>query len=164
MVKIERVLSEGWELANVKYDGLVEIIAGIPGKPGIYQIATNTPKSVLSQFGSRQDTKHYNLNKKISASDMLPDLHKIVQKGDDQYVVYTGHSYNLKQRFREHYRGSKGTGCLALFQLEELRKYKWSFSFNQLKGINDYNDSKLYRTFLEQRYRAKIGWPILCSQ
>lgn len=163
-MKIDQIFTKGWELANVEYNGLVEIIQRIPGKPGIYEIATNTPKSVLSQYGSRKDKKHYDLNKKILASEVLPDLHKIIQKDNNQYVVYTGHSYNLKQRFREHFKGSKGTACLALFQLEELRKYKWSFSFNQLKGVEDYNDSKLYRTFLEQRHRANIGWPILCSQ
>lgn len=161
---MEKILSKNWEEKKVNYSDIFGIALEIPRKPGIYQIATNASKEVLSKFGPREDRSHYNLYKKISESDKLPEGLKILQKGTEKYIVYTGHSHNLRQRFREHFQGSKGTGCLALFQLEELRAFDWFFSFNQLNAIENYYDSKLYRTFLEQKYRAMIGWPILCSQ
>ncbi len=163
-MQLDKILLQNWEETQVNYSDIVRIALGIPRKPGIYQISTNASKEVLSQFGPRDDKNHYNLNKKITESDKLPNGLKILQKGNEKYVVYTGHSYNLRQRFREHFQGSKGTGCLAVFQLERLRAFNWFFSLNQLGGIENYYDCKLYRTFLEQKYRAKIGWPILCSQ
>ncbi|SDE84323.1 hypothetical protein SAMN05421636_10814 [Pricia antarctica] len=163
-MNVDEIILQNWEEIPVNYWDIEDVALKIPTKPGIYQIRTTAPKKILSLFGTRDDKNHYNLNKKITESDKLPIPFKILQEESEKYTVYTGHSYNLRQRFREHFRGSKGTGCLALFQLERLRHYEWSYEFNQLVGIENYSDSKLYRTFLEQKYRSKIGWPILCSQ
>jgi hypothetical protein len=157
-------ISQNWKELSVNYEDLEYIALEVPRNPGIYQILTNAPKELLVQFGRRTDKKHYNLEKKIRESDKFPKEFKIIQQGSSKYIVYTGHSYNLRQRFKEHFKGSKGTGCLALFQIEKLRNFEWDFHFNELGKYDGYFDSKLQRTFLEQKYRATIGWPILCSQ
>jgi len=60
--------------------------------------------------------------------------------------------------------GSKGTGCLALFKIADLRKYKWYFNYIDLSKIEEYEDNKTIRVFLEQKLRNNTGWPILCSE
>lgn len=134
-------------------------------KAGLYQIETNTPVSVLRQIETRKDKSHYNIGKKVKESEKLHDDFKILPKNDNEmYIVYSGHASLIRQRFIEHFVGSQGTACLALFEIETLIDYDWRFSYFDLSTIENYNDSKLVRTFLEQRHRANIGWPILCSQ
>ncbi|WP_010182652.1 hypothetical protein [Aquimarina agarilytica] len=163
-MQINEVLANNWRTIDVEYSNFNDVLKDIPSQPGIYKIRTNTTKEILREFGARKDPKHYNLRKKVIASDAIPNSIKITQQANSQYVVYSGHSFSLKQRFREHFRGSKGTGCLALFQLEKLRDFKWSFQFISLNEVAGYNDSKLYRTYLEQHQRINMEWPILCSQ
>lgn len=136
----------------------------IPRNPGLYIIQTTAAKEILSDHHERKDKAHYNLKKKIAEASLLPKDILIHQHKREPYVVYSGHSQCLRQRFIEHFRGSKGTGCLALFQLEGLEKYDWWFNYIDLSSINFYQDSKLYRTYLEHHYRIHNGWPILCSQ
>jgi len=45
------------------------------------------------------------------------------------YVVYNGQAGKLRQRASEYFKGSKGTGCLALFNIDTLKGYKWSFMY-----------------------------------
>lgn len=156
---------EHWKAFEICYEQVDHIARSIPNRPGIYQIKTNAPIKELQLVSSRQDTSHYNFKKKIEASLLLPKGIIISENVIDGYVVYTGHQAKLRQRFREHFMGSKGTGCLNIFENVHLRDYQWWFEFYDCtNALSNYQDSKLYRTYLEQLHRSHIGWPILCSQ
>ncbi len=157
--------TNNWQTINVNYLDIEELALRLSRKPSLYQIQTNTPVDVLRRFQTRNDRKHYNIGQKIDESLTLVDDFKILPKKDgDLYTIYSGHTSILRQRFKEHFVGSQGTACLALFELESLRNFNWTFSYFDLSNDENYRDSKLVRTFLEQRHRANIGWPILCSQ
>lgn len=154
-----------WKTINVTTENINFECSKLFRKPGLYQIETNTPLSVLSHIETRADKSHYNIAKKVKESEILHDDFKILPKNENEmYIVYSGHASLLRQRFKEHFIGSQGTACLALFEIETLKNYDWRFSYFDLSTIENYTDSKLVRTFLEQRHRTNIGWPILCSQ
>lgn len=155
-----------WERIDFNYFQLKSELKTVPTTPGVYFISTNTPEEILRSCEKREDPKHYNLSKKVNESRQLPDECKIMQNGDNPYVVYSGHSYRLRQRASEHFKGANGTGCLAIFKLKDLRNYNWSFHFLETSFLlpESKTDSSLFRTFLEQKLRSVIGWPILCSQ
>ncbi|WP_418124548.1 hypothetical protein ACNFU2_07815 [Chryseobacterium sp. PTM-20240506] len=152
-----------WVSKEIFFNTIFETLLEIGRVPGIYQIRTNTPISILSQFGERVDKAYYNFQKKIKESLELGSL-IIPEDLENGYVVYTGHQAFLRQRCKEHFIGSKGTGCLNIFEFEELRNYRWWFEYLYASSIPNYHNSKLFRTYLEQLHRANIGWPILCSQ
>ncbi|MGJ8735028.1 hypothetical protein [Zobellia laminariae] len=158
--------NSNWKTIDINYPSIDLILKKIPTSPGIYTISTNTATEILSSFEEREDPMHYNLSKKVKASSYLPARFRIMQHDDFPYVIYSGHSYRLRQRAREHFKGSKGTGCLAVFNLENLRGYDWSFRYLETSFmLEDYKeDSILFRTVLEQRLRVEMGWPLLCSQ
>lgn len=159
-----KILEGPWKSIKLTPENLEDLRTTVPRQPGLYAIYTTAPKNELRKFGARKEKKHYNLKKKIAESELLPQELIIHQKENKSYCVYNGHTYNLRQRMSEHFKGSKGTGCLALFQLEPLRKYDWTFKYLDLTEVDGYEDSKIYRTLLEQHLRIKKGWPILCSQ
>ncbi len=163
-MNIEEILNNHWKKIEVKFDDFYSITQKVPRKPGLYSISTNAPPEVLKQYGKRNDPKHYNLKKKIIASDLIPEKLKIRQNNNEEYIVYNGHHGTLRQRLSEHFKGSNGTGCLALFRIENLRNYEWFFNYIDLSQIEEYEDNKLIRTYLEQKHRNNIGWPILCGQ
>lgn len=161
---VNKILNHKWVSINVTFDNFNELKTTVLRQPGLYSISTNTPREILRQFGMRNDIKHYNLKNKVNASDNIPIDLTIRQKDNNLYCVYNGHHHNLRQRFTEHFIGSRGTGCLALYELKRLRQFNWTFEYLVLTNINNYIDSKVYRTFLEQHLRVKTGWPILCGQ
>lgn len=152
-----------WVSKEIRYDDISKILSDLPTKAGIYQIKTTTPLSLLSMYSEREDKAHYNFKKKIQESLQLKNfiIQENVQKG---YIVYTGHQKSLRQRCREHFKGSRGTGCLNIFEFKELREYQWWFEYIEIASFPYLKDSKLIRTYLEQLHRANIGWPVLCSQ
>ena len=156
-------VQKNWKVIAIKFDNINEILQSIPRTAGIYQIKTTTPISVLELYETRNDNAHCKFKNKITESRKLGTL--IVQEDlENGYVVYTGHQKFLRQRCKEHFMGSKGTGCLNLFEIEEFRKYNWWFEYLEVSIFKEYEDSLLFRTYLEQLHRANIGWPILCSQ
>ncbi|AXP79712.1 hypothetical protein CJ739_615 [Mariniflexile rhizosphaerae] len=161
---VNEILNHHWVSIDLTFDTLNDCKTTVPRQPGLYSISTNTPKETLRQFGHRNDIMHYNLMNKVNASDLIPSKFTINQNGNELYCVYNGHHSNLRQRLSEHFSGSRGTGCLALFELERLREFNWTFKYLVLSNINNYVDSKVYRTFLEQHLRVETGWPILCGQ
>jgi hypothetical protein len=158
------ILASSWTIVNPESTNIDELSLGIDRVPGLYSIFTNAPKEILSSTGIRNDSKHYNLTNKIFESDQIPSINVISQKDQNLYCVYNGHSSLLRQRFREHFNGTNGTACLAIFEIEILREYNWQFRYLNLSIIPEYIDSKIYRTLLEQHHRQQLGWPILCSQ
>lgn len=165
MKRIENIdINNHWISCEITINNINDIKTTVPRQPGLYLIFTDTPKDELKKHGKRNDRMHYNLKSKIEASENIPNDLIINQKNDELYCVYNGHHYNLRQRLSEHFNGSKGTGCLALFEIEELREFKWTFKYLLLSKTENYIDSKVYRTLLEQQIRVKLGWPILCTQ
>lgn len=152
-----------WISKEIRYNDLSTTLLDIRTRAGIYRIKTTTPLSQLSMYGERKDKAHYNFKKKIQESVQLKNL--IIQENiQEGYIVYTGHQKSLRQRCKEHFTGSRGTGCLNIFEFEELREYQWWFEYIEVDSFPYLKDSKLIRTYLEQLHRANIGWPVLCSQ
>lgn len=159
-------LESKWVTVLVDIDNFEEIRLKLPTKPGIYEIRTTAPISVLSKLpveNKRIDAAHCNFREKIKNSKTLESLY-IQEDVINGYVVYTGHQKSIRQRCKEHFKGSQGTGCLHFFEFEELREYDWWFDYLEVKHFEGFEDSNLFRTYLEQLHRANIGWPILCSQ
>lgn len=162
---IQILNTDNWHTINVNYDEIQEIASSLSRKPALYQIQTDTPINIFHQIHTRSNDKYYKISEKIINSFSLEDDFKILPINDgDMYTVYSGHTSLLRQRFNEHFKGSRGTGCLAIYEEVILRDFNWSFTYIDLESTENYTDSELVRTFLEQRHRANIGWPILCSQ
>ena len=138
----------------------------IPAKAGCYLIKTNTPIAVLKSVGPPKYKHHINILAAINDTSILQGSSiAIVQSDDDDYIVYNGEAKNLKSRAREHECGHPKTYCLGLSNYETLRSYKWTFCYvavSRCKAIS--NGGKLLRLSVEQGWRAKNGWPILCRK
>jgi len=142
---------------------------GIPAKAaGWYLIKTNTPIAKLKSVGPPELERkaHTNIPETINDTSMLQKSGIAIKQSDrEDYVVYNGEAENLKARAREHERGHPKTYCLGLSNYETLRSYKWIFCYvpvSDCKGLP--NRDKLLRLAVEQGWRAKNGWPILCRK
>jgi len=138
----------------------------IPSEAGWYLIKTNTPITVLKSVGSPKYKAHINIPETINNTSILQDSGiAIIQSHDEDYVVYNGEAENLKARAREHERGHPKTYCLGLSNYETLRSYKWTFCYVVVSSCKVLpNGDKLLRLAVEQGWRAKNGWPILCRK
>ncbi len=138
----------------------------IPAEPGWYLIMTNTPIDVLKSIDSPQHIAHINIPQTIKNASALYNLGiAIRQANDEDYVVYNGEAVNLKARAREHEHGHPKTYCLGLSNYVTLRRYRWSFCYTAISSCTRLNNTdKLPRLAVEQGWRAKHGWPILCSK
>jgi len=139
--------------------------ASIPSATGWYFIETNTPPDALKNVGLPKGQRHYNIPYKVEASLSLEPFGAcILPLKNPFYIVYSGEAKNLKARAREHVSGHSKTGCLALENYSSLHKYDWKFHFSLCDLGNNIEENKLIRTFGEQLWRAKYGWPILCGK
>ncbi len=140
----------------------------IPAEAGWYLIKTNTPIAVLKSVGlPRPENKaHTNIPQAINDTSMLQGSGiAIIQSDAEAYVVYNGEADNLKARAREHECGHSKTYCLGLSNYETLRSYKWTFCYVTVSNCKVLpNGNKLLRLAVEQGWRAKNGWPILCRK
>jgi len=142
----------------------------IPSEAGWYLIKTNTPIAVLKSAGPPKPKykAHINIPETISKTSMLQGSGiATIQSNDEDYVVYNGEAKNLKARAREHERGHPKTYCLGLSNYDTLRshKYKWAFCYVAVSNCKVLpNGDKLLRLAVEQGWRAKKGWPILCRK
>lgn len=138
----------------------------IPSEAGWYLIKTDTPIAVLKSIESPQYKAHINIPQTIDSNSILRDLGiAIVPSDAEGYVVYNGEAANLKARAREHENGHPKTYCLGLSGYEILRIYKWTFCYvtmSSCKGLP--NTDKALRLAVEQVWRVKNGWPILCRK
>lgn len=138
---------------------------GIPSCPGWYFIETDTPPEILKKVGPQKGERHYNVPAKIDASLTLKKFGIcILPITNPFYIVYSGETKNLKARAREHLSGHSKTGCLALTNYPSFHRYNWKFYYTPCNKFNDPNKSKLLRIFVEQIWRSKNGWPILCGK
>jgi hypothetical protein len=139
----------------------------IPSRPGWYFFKTDTPIEILKKVGPPPiEGRHYHLPEKITTSLTLREYQLCIEPKTrgQSYIVYSGEAKNLSARAREHFSGHPKTGCLALTNYPVLAKYKWWFRYAECQFGNNPNDSKLIRTYGEQLWRAKYGWPILCGK
>ena len=137
----------------------------LPARSGWYFIETNTPPEKFTKVGIPKGENHNNIPNKARASLFLKQVGGcILPSKNPFYFVYSGEAKNLKARALEHVSGHNKTYCLALKNYPLLHKYKWRFHFSPCPFGNDPNESKLLRTFGEQLWRAKHGWPILCGK
>ncbi len=140
----------------------------IPSKAGWYVIKTNTPVAVLKSVEPPKPKykAHINIPETINNTSILQDSGiAIMQSDDEDYVVYNGEAKSLKARAREHERGHPRTYCLGLSNYEILRSYKWIFCYVVVSSCKVLpNGDKLLRLAVEQGWRAKNGWPILCRK
>lgn len=137
----------------------------IPSSPGWYFIETDTAPDIFINVGPPIGQHHYDIPKKVFESLALTKYDACILPADTPfYFVYSGEAKNLKARAREHLSGHPKTGCLALANYKSLHFHKWKFHFVLCPNSNNPNESKLLRTFGEQIWRAKYGWPILCGK
>jgi len=140
----------------------------IPSEAGWYLIKTSTPIDVLKSVEPLKSEykAHINIPETINNTLILQyyDI-AIMQSDNEDYVVYNGGAANLKARAREHERGNKKTYCLGLSNYETLRSYKWTFCYVAASSCEVLpSGDKLLRLAVEQGWRAKNGWPILCRR
>ncbi len=140
----------------------------IPSRAGWYLIKTNTPIAKLKSVGLPKPNHkaHIKIPEAINDTSMLQESGITIMQSDcEDYVVYNGEAKNLKARAREHERGHPKTYCLGLSNYGTLRSYKWIFCYvpvSDCEGLP--NADKLLRLAVEQGWRAKNGWPILCRK
>ena len=136
----------------------------LQNQAGIFK-KTNTPSKIFLTVGSPKSSYHYNLPERIKYTEYLTLKGiAIKQNGNDRYVTYSGKSKNLRERARQHFWGLKKTYCLGLENYPVLKNYKWQFCYAQIDAVDNIitNDNALL-LFVEQSWRAKYGWPILCK-
>ena len=139
--------------------------SSVPSKPGWYFIETDTPPEVLEDVGPPVGQRHYNIPEKVKTSLSLSDFGACILPTDNPfYFVYSGEAKNLKARAREHMSGHHKTGCLALKKYSQLHNHTWKFHYIECPPPFDSDESKILRTYGEQVWRAKYGWPILCGK
>ena len=138
----------------------------IPSQAGWYIIKTNTPIALLKSVGPPQHKAHINIPRTIdSNANILRYGITIAQSNNEVYVVYNGETNNLKARAREHVHGHPKTYCLGLSSYQILSAYKWTFCYVTVSSCKVLpNMDKLLRLAVEQGWRARNGWPILCRR
>ena len=137
----------------------------IPSKPGWYLVRTNTPLHSLKAI-RRAHKAHADFHLIIDCTSAL-QRHgmAILQSDNEDYVIYNGQAANLKARAREHQCGHPKTYCLALSDHRSLRSYRWSFCYVPTSGLRGAVDSDpLFRVAVEQGWRSRHGWPVLCRR
>ena len=120
---------------------------------------------MLKSLNSPKGSAHYNIGNRMKYTFTTENQDLLIkQENSEKYVVYNGHAGNLKARAREHDRGHEKTACLALRQYKELHDYEWYFCYLAVSSLDDnYQNDKILRKAVEQGWRTKYGWPILCK-
>jgi hypothetical protein len=156
---------KNWKSIDVEFSSLEKPFKCIPNEAGLYMIFTNTPKIVFQKLEFINKKGAVDFYIRIKLSESTPNELLIIQSNRNMYCVYIGHQKNLRQRFSEHFIGSKGTGCLSLSEYKELSKQKWKFYYFEISNLEkNIQDSNMLRTILENNIRAHFGWPILCAK
>ena len=140
----------------------------IPPRAGWYAIETNAPIAALAQVPLPLDLGlHYPIAQRIRDSQLLIENgDAILPRGDGaSYIVYSGEHGDLKARARQHVLAHTGTGCLALARYEIATKFKWKFHYRLCEvHVPGSGQNKVLRNYLEQKWRAENGWPVLCAR
>lgn len=136
-------------------------------EPGWYFISTTAPIDILKMsHREEQNVKHYKIGERVAELEGSGiDRILIKQSGNEPWVVYSGQARDLKSRAREHVSGNKGTACLGLMNHDELKKHEWYFEWYYFEDcVKGMGDHEILRKLVEQAWRAKHGWPVLCRE
>ena len=103
---------------------------------------------------------------------------ELTHKKSKLAIVYNGHESDVLSRIRSHFfLNNNSTGALGINSYPEFSSKQWSvniFLRQHLEGLNHidqrtkdiitkYCNSKTGRVAIEQAWRSKYGWPILCK-
>lgn len=137
----------------------------IPAEAGWYIIQTNAPISALRATPTPVEGRRYNIGQRVKESENLQGEDWVIKQNSDEcWTVYNGNASNLKARAREHQGGDKGTGCLAIQFYPNLLDFEWYFEFFPVSRLPEGIEAhKLLLNLVEQAWRARNGWPILCK-
>lgn len=140
----------------------------VPAAPGWYAIETTAPRSALAATPlPLEGSRHYRIAERLRDAEFLIKNGAAIIPFNDgcPFIVYSGEHGNLKSRAREHTHGHKGTGCLCLSQYKVVCGFQWTFYYRTCEShVPGSGGNKMLRTFLEQKWRAENGWPILCAE
>jgi hypothetical protein len=139
----------------------------LPTSSGWYAIKTDIPISVLQRLGKpKSKDYHTDIPKTIEEiKDLMQYGLVIEQKNDELYMIYNGRAKNIRARAKEHFCGCDKTYCLCLKQYPAIWDYKWYFYYYPISNLGfKQKDSKMFRQIVEEGWRTKNGWPILCRQ
>ena len=141
----------------------------VPSKPGWYLIKTNASIDKLMKCQkSIEYVAHTNIPETVMETSELQKAGiAIMQSGNENYVVYNGEADNLKARAREHVHGHRKTYCLGLSKYKNVLQHtNWFFYYVTMSNCRTIQNGKdkLLRLAVEQAWRAKHGWPILCRK
>jgi hypothetical protein len=140
----------------------------IPSTAGWYLIETNTPLSVMEQLPDPpRGGILYNISDRLHFSSFLMHSNLAIKPSTlgAPFVIYSGEHGNLKSRAREHTHGHPKTGCLCLSQYDQLFNYTWTFSYLPCDSVlSGCQGDKALRALVEQKWRGKYGWPVLCKE
>lgn len=164
MITSELIELKNWECIDVNHSQKNYAKENIPNAPGLYLIFTNTPISVFNTLKTNIDKGAVDLGLRTNNPFKVSVELLIKENSKNNYCVYIGHHKNLRQRIKEHFWGSNGTGCLSLFKHKSLIKYKWQFYYLEISKLKYGEDSNLLRTILESKLKSHFGWPILCAR
>jgi hypothetical protein len=134
-------------------------------KHGLYFIRTSFKKEELEKIVGTDDDKHYNFQERIKKNNLKIKLSLVPSIIDNKHIVYNGEAENVRQRILAHFNGYKGNACLAIGKREVLaKKDNWEYAYISLDDYEIYKDNskKEIRLFLENAWRYRNGWPILC--
>lgn len=127
-------------------------------------IYSNVPVAELETLRKLKVAGAVNIKERVSNANNLCS-HLIIEENiENKYCLYIGHQKDLRRRIKEHFNGSRGTGCLSIFKYNKLKKFKWEVYFYDFKKMNGLVDCNLTRTIFENKIRSKFGWPILCAK
>lgn len=151
------------------------VVESIPSEPGWYFIETNVPVDVLrdqhkvkssydTKAGKSALVKHYDL---AARADRYDESLKYLFSTP---VVYSGIASSLRSRASEHTEANEGTAALSLLNYDPLAspEYQWWFCYATLNGFWSGPALRRQQQVIvlklgEQIWRARNGWPILCS-
>jgi len=141
----------------------------IPNEKGLYWIEfAITPEKVSKVVRRSEDVIKGHGNVPRIAADSLSQLGKLVIKprGRGTYVVYNGINLDLRKRAWEHWEGGTGTGCLCLSNYKGIAGANVKMRVvleSQLSEEFQITYRKPFINAIEQAWRAKHGWPLLCK-
>lgn len=180
--EIDNYLSNENNWNTVKWDKdnkiKLEATSKFPNKQeGIYFIKTNFSNNELSEYGKTKENKHYDYEDRISKNRKKINVNFIPQVDNEGFIiVYNGENKNIRNRIQSHFNSYSGNACLAINERNTHGKTnlvvnnRWKFAYLHLSDIKKLKDllnktgNKEIRIILENAWRYKKGWPVLCIE
>lgn len=145
--------------------------ASIPASPGWYFIRTTAPIEVLQDqqlWAATYTKKKSGALARVKNYDIAERAGRFRSEHAEYWncsEVYSGMASKLRNRALEHTFPDPGTAGLALYRYPELAAYEWLFCFVTFERFK-YSTAapEMFLRLGEQIWRAKNGWPVLCSE